>query len=348
MKESDSKTVSQIGERGLIERLTAICGTPKSEQVIIGIGDDTAALKLPDGRILLATCDIQLEDIHFTRSAFSPHQIGRRAIAVNISDIAAMGGVPTLALVSMALPEDYPVGDFDEIFCGMRDMMTEYGGSIIGGNLTRADGKLAIDVFLLGEAEPGRLTKRSGARPGDAIYTTCTLGMSAAGLDILEKFGLSYPKEFEGPVKAHLEPQPRVREAQKLVKSGAVTAMIDVSDGLATDLWHICEQSRTGAEIYQAAIAIPAEIEEAAILSSKSALDYILNGGEDYELLFAVEAEACDRIEKLASAHDFAVKRIGKVLPERSGVWLVAKDQRRTAIQPLGWDHFVRGTLTAK
>jgi thiamine-monophosphate kinase len=334
-------TVGEIGEFGLIARLRAICaeGRGPGSEVLLGIGDDAAAFEAEPGRAVLATCDIQIENVHFRSACISPYQLGRRSVAVNQSDIASMGGEPTLALTSLTLPPQLSAESFDAIFRGMRDQMAEFSAAIVGGNLARGD-KLVVDVFMLGKADPGRILTRAGAAPGDAIYVTGEVGASAAGLALLSHSGGPPPAGLERLVEVHLQPTPRVREGMAIARAGLASAMIDISDGLAADLRHICEASRVGAELHQADVPYAEGIETVARMCGTDPWHYVLFGGEDYELLFTVRADVAERVADLARRLGTPVHRIGTILPPEQGMRLLALDGTRVPLTATGWDHF--------
>lgn len=340
-KTADRLAVAQIGEFGLIDRIKSICGPSASDDVIIGIGDDTAAIKISKNKVLLATCDIQVEDIHFKLDYINPYQLGKRAIAVNLSDIGSMGGKPTFALVSMALPKKMPVDNFDEIIQGMQDQMTEFSGSIIGGNLARTNQGLIIDIFMLGETNADRILTRSGAKVDDCIFTTGFAGSSAFGLKILQKFGKRYPAKYDRLVKKHFEPEPRIELALKLAETDLVTSMIDTSDGLGADLKHICVESGVGAELYQDEVPVDKLIDDYIAESDTDKWKQILFGGEDYELLFTAPIKCEDQIKKISKSPGISITKIGKITEPESGLTIIKDDGSRIAPDSEGWNHFV-------
>jgi thiamine-monophosphate kinase len=316
--------------------------------VTLGIGDDAAVLEPKPGKRLLATCDAQIEGVHFEWSLIGPYQLGRRAAAVNLSDIASMGGSPVAAFVSLALPPDLPLESFDRLFEGIRDAMASEGASVAGGNLARSD-KLVVDIFLLGEAD--RVLTRSGAKPGDVICVTGPLGGSAAGLDALrharahpdaaaagDTTGAAVDGRLAGIAGAYLDPRPHLREGRAIASSAFATSMIDVSDGLAADLGHLCDASGVGAEIDAAAVPIPEGIEEVSRRTGRAPLDYALFGGEDYALLFTARAAAGD-VEAWARGSTDGVRVIGRITSE-PGMRLVRPDGGTVPLRPGGWDHF--------
>ena len=339
---SSLQTVSQIGEFSLIERISQILPQSIPKDIIIGIGDDTAVIKIDDTRSLLATCDMQIEGTHFRMEHITPYQLGRRAMAVNLSDIASMGGRPMYALVSLGIPANMPLNTFDDVIKGMSDQLSEFDSFIIGGNLTRAYDKLVIDVFLLGEVPTDKIMTRAGAKSGDRIYVTGTLGGSAAGFYVLDEFGHSFPSEFAVMVQTHLQPIPKVWAGIKIAQSGFATSMIDISDGLAGDLFHICEISQVGAEIFQGHLPIPKNIDQVENIAGKTKYDLALSGGEDYELLFTVKSETpLQKIESIARETGVPITEIGRILPKADGCWLVDSKGNRQALQPKGWNHFI-------
>jgi len=335
------KPVSEIGEFSLIERIKKILPTASSSDLILGIGDDAAVIRIDEGRALVATCDILVEDVHFRLANINAYQLGRRAIAVNQSDIASMGGRPTFALVSLALPQNLPVDHFDELFRGMGDQMREFSGHIIGGNIARSKEGLMVDVFMLGEVDPRIMLTRSGARPDDRIMVTGRPGASGAGLMILEKYGSDYPRKFKALVNAHLQPKPRVETGQIIAATGIATAMIDVSDGLAADLNHICEASGEGAELDLACLPLPGNLAEVAALAGRKNWEMALFGGEDYELLFTVKPETTpEEIDRISNRSNTPITEIGRITGETGVMLGINSTGERMEIKPKGWDHF--------
>ncbi|MBD3233934.1 MAG: thiamine-phosphate kinase [candidate division Zixibacteria bacterium] len=339
-KKTKGLTVAGIGEFGLIDRIKSMINPSMSDNVIIGIGDDTAAIKIDENKVLLATCDIQVEDIHFKLDFISPYQLGKRAIAVNLSDIGSMGGKPTFALVSMALPKKMSVDNFDEVIRGMQDQMKQFSGSIIGGNLARTNQGLIIDIFMMGEAQAGRILTRSGAKAGNLIFTTGCAGSSAFGLKILQKFGKRFPAEYDRLVKKQLEPEPRIELACRLAESNFVTSMIDTSDGLGADLKHICDGSEVGAELYQDEIPVEELVDDYVAESEINKWKQILFGGEDYELLFTAPSKYEDQIKEISKSSGIPITKIGKITEPESGLAVIKDDGSRMVLDGEGWNHF--------
>ncbi len=334
-------TVAEIGEFPLIDRIRKILPPAGSGEVLVDMGDDTAVIRLDERRALLLTCDIQVEGRHFRLDRITPYQLGLRAMAANLSDIASMGGAPTYALVSLGVPGSFPVDRFDKLFEGMRDALSPHRAWIVGGNLARTEDVLVVDITLLGEADPARVLTRAGARPGDRVFVTGTLGASGAGLEVLRAFGTAYPAQFEEMVRRHLSPTARVELGQRIARSGLATAMIDLSDGAASDLFHVCTRSGVGAEIREDRLPLPAHMGEIAQRCGRSTTDLALHSGEDYELLCTVPAAVPEEeVRSLAEGSDVSITAIGTITERSEGYRLVDSRGNRTALAPAGWDHF--------
>ncbi|MDW8067281.1 MAG: thiamine-phosphate kinase [Anaerolineae bacterium] len=332
--------VRDLGEFGLIDRIARSL-PPPGEGVIVGIGDDVAVLRGSD-RHVLATCDIQVEGVHFLREKITPYQLGRKAVAINVSDIAAMGGIPRYLLVSLVLPKETEVEFVDGLYEGMREECSRWGAEIVGGNMAHSPGGVIVDLFLLGEVEPDRLLRRSGARVGDRVLVTGTLGDSAAGLTLLlrsEATGSDVHRAFV--LRRHLTPTPRLWEGRAISRSGLGTAAIDVSDGLASDIGHICETSGVGVHLWADAIPVSDAARAIAAAVGADPLEWALFGGEDYELLFTAPA---DRAEDLAhwvqEETGTPVSIIGEIVPADQGMTLVRADGSVLPLRKGGWDHF--------
>lgn len=266
-------TIADVTERALIARLRARVPAPRPD-VLLGIGDDAAVVAPARGMVDVITTDALVEDIHFRRDWASPRDIGEKAVAVNLSDLAAMGAAPRAILLSLILPAAMTVDDFDALIDGALSAATHARASLIGGNLSRSPGPLVVDVTAMGVVRPRRVLRRSGARPGDRLFVTGALGASAAGLASLSAGRDDVPD----CVAAHLRPQPRLRTGVIVARTRAASACMDLSDGLADAVRQICDASACGAEIAGGAIPRHPRATEAQALT----------GGEDYELLFAV------------------------------------------------------------
>lgn len=335
--------VKDIGEFGLIERIARLlpCRAP---DVVVGIGDDVAVLKGVSPDYLLATCDCQVESIHFNRDLITAQQLGRRVVAVNVSDIAAMGGEPSWALVSLVLPEETDIGYVDSLYEGMRTELAEFGGVVVGGNVSRSPDRLMIDFFLLGRVPPERMLLRSGARAGDVVLVTGHPGDSRAGLECLRRPELTIEPEHREPLLSrHLTPRARLAEGRLLASTGKVHAMADVSDGLAADLRHICKASGTGFRIVADRLPISPACRHTAEGACEDATEWALTGGEDYELVFTTAPEAAPALQRLLEEETGTTSTIvGEILQDPTRSEIVMPDGSTRGLPPssVGWDHF--------
>jgi len=334
--------VSEIGEFGLIDLLAKMVNRARGKQesaahrLIIGIGDDTAAWH-GDTSIQLATVDSLIQDTHFTLDTASWEEVGWKSLAVNLSDIAAMGGLPEYALVSLALPYDTEVVNVTDLYQGMIELARQFDVAIIGGNVSSAP-QLAVHVTVLGTAgnQERQILTRSSARPGDSVAVTGCLGAAAAGLEMLNK-NLAFELEVASALrKAFLKPCPRIAEGQLLVEHG-VRAAIDISDGLLADLGHVCQASQVSARIQVDRVPIAPEVK--ANFGAR-AFELALAGGEDYELLFTGNSEIIDSVRKAASC---PITVIGEILAGKAGeVNLVDSNGEPVSLPSAGWDHFTK------
>ncbi len=331
-------TLAALGERGLITRLRQRLPAPGPE-VLLGIGDDAAAIRW-DGSTLLLTTDTLLEGIHFRRSTATLRDIGAKAIAVNVSDIAAMGGEPRYALLALALPPSLPVDEVDALYAGVQEMAGRHGVTVVGGDTCAALEGVVLSVTLVGRVA-GAPLRRSGARPGDAILVTGSLGAAAAGLAVLERGdGGLPPAVVAAVVGPHRVPTPRVAESGVIRASGWATAMIDLSDGLATDLGHIAAESRVGARVELDLVPVSDATRRVAEVQGVDPLCWALSGGEDYELLFTAEPGRAAELAHLVTARTGTpVHRIGEVRPAAEGVRFVDRQGHARPVAP-GFDHF--------
>ena len=332
--------ISDLGEFGLIDRIRKTASR-NTERAPIGIGDDAAALVLSPAAVLLATTDMLLEGVHFDLATTDLFSLGWKSAAVNLSDIAAMGGAPRFCLTALGIPPSLTVEDIREFYRGVNACLKKFGAVLVGGDTCRSRKGFTISAALLGEIERKRIITRSGARAGDLIFVTGTLGDSAAGLELMKAGIPGAGSRVQGAarrlVEKHLRPVPRVVEGRKLAVSGIASAMIDVSDGLSSDLGHICEQSRVGVEIVAEKIPLSKHVLSLRNLR-RPALEYALSGGEDYELLFTVPREKAGRLRSIR----FEVTEIGRVV-QGTGMRLVGDDGRRTPFRASGYDHFRAG-----
>lgn len=339
--EVQAMQLSEVGEFGLIHRLSSIIGGRSGDAsgITLGLGDDAAAFRPPEGRLLVATADMLVEGIHFRRDWMSSRALGWKSLAVNLSDIAAMGAEPHFALVCIAVDPATSVEYVEGLYAGMQELAARFGTRIAGGDTVRSRAGVTLSVTVVGSVEPERLATRDGARPGDVLVVTGSLGDSAAGCAAL----LAGPKATEtvppAVLEAHRLPQPRVAEARAAVATDAVTALMDISDGLAGDLHHICEESGVGAEVDAAALPISDACREAAARLRLDPLQLALTGGEDYELLLAVTPEHVDEVRAVvAGATGTATSVVGKIQP--AGCALLLPDGTRAPLPVKGFQHF--------
>ncbi|HEU5228291.1 MAG TPA: thiamine-phosphate kinase [Ktedonobacteraceae bacterium] len=335
--------MASLGEFELIARLTQ--QLPTRADVVLGAGDDCAMLDLGGRDLLLLTCDSQVEGVHFSLQLSSPEQIGRKALAINLSDIAAMGGEPRYALVSLILPRQPSFTILDGIYAGLRQEAERYATAIVGGNIAGA-GKgeeLIIDITLVGTVERDHALVRSGARVGDILCVTGTLGNSAAGLHTLLHVDQQYPEEALAYVQErHRAPHARVHEGRVLgqLGPGIITAMLDISDGLSGDLAHICERSGVGARIELAHLPLTPQLRIIAERSGCDPLAWALHGGEEYQLLFTVAPGHEHTVsEAVRTATGTPVTKIGIICPAEEGMQIVYPDGHQEGLPMQSWDH---------
>ena len=263
------------------------------------VGDDCAVVPQSSDLDLVVTTDLLVEGVDFRLDWTSPELLGHKALAVSLSDVAAMGGKPKWSLTSIGVPETLWNSDFiDRFYKGWHALADGYGVVLIGGDVSRSPDKFVVDSVVGGQVPRGKAILRSGARPGDAIFVTDSLGGAAGGLQLLEK-GIQYVDASDWQqrlIERQLVPLPRVAEGGMLLEKGIVNSMIDLSDGLSSDLHHICEASGVGAEIEAAAIPVDDDLKQFTS-SSREQLDFALHGGEDFELLFTVPEEKISELE---------------------------------------------------
>jgi thiamine-monophosphate kinase len=317
------------GEFALIDRLARRLPTTHPD-LSVGIGDDAAVIgrTFANGDYLLVTTDMLVENCHFKRNWATPMQIGAKSVACNVSDIAAMGGSPTFMFVSLVLSADSDVAWVEALYQGMADACRRYGVVLAGGDTTHGDA-VTISITLLGRVSASNLRLRSHARPGELLCVTGHLGGSAAGLAMLAA-GLT-PSDYLRD--KHLEPDCRLDVAPAIAP--LAHAMIDISDGLAAEVNHICDQSGTGAEIIAADIPIHPSVREAGRLTAKDPLTFALSGGEDFELLFSISPENRLRLEE----NGVGAIAVGRVTAAASGRILVFPDGNKTLLSG-GYNHF--------
>jgi len=297
-------SLGQLGEFRLLKRLekTIYRGDKNEKRILVDIGDDAFAVSFSKSKILVATNDVLVENVHFRRNWIQPQELGYKALTVNLSDLAAMGGAsPLYAFVGLAMPGDISVDFVDKLYTGMNKVCKEYGFIIAGGDTVSSNKDIVISITLLGEIERKRLISRSGAKPGDLVFVTGTFGDSAAGLNILEKKGRASGLMEENLINKHILPIARMKTAELLAKTGYVTSMIDSSDGLAASLNFISDRSGVGIDADVQKIPISAELWKYSLINPKiNPIDLALNGGEDYELVFTAKPSLLRKIKNIS------------------------------------------------
>lgn len=327
------------GENAVIKLIESKYGGLADARVVVGLGDDAALLRTDGDKLLIVTTDLLVEGTHFRRDIIDPYSLGWKSVAVNISDIAAMGGVPTWAFVSIALP-DMDVSFVEALYEGMNAVSSKFGSRIIGGDTNRVNGNIVINVTQLGQIEEDRAALRKTAKPGDRILVTSTLGDSLAGFKLLDRLGLeSAQRDNTQAVERHIRPVPRIPEARAAVETGAVHAMMDISDGLAIDLGKMCEASGVGAKIYADRLPISSALRAAADALGLDPVSLAASGGEDYELLFAAAPSDAETLaHTIEDTTGTAVSDIGEFV-EGTGAILLQQDGQETPLRA-GWTHF--------
>jgi thiamine-monophosphate kinase len=331
------KTLAELGEFGLIERIRRKVQVGQ-RSVVLGIGDDCAAFRLPPGKLCLLTTDALVQGVHFDLSYLSYRDLGWRALAVNLSDIAAMAGRAVGALVTLALPQGMKVRETDELYAGMFELARTFRVDLVGGDTVRSP-VLVLNLTVWGEVEKAKMATRSGAKPGDLLLVTGELGGAQAGLEVLSGAvpGITEP----GPIlERHRRPMPRLREAQALNRAGGVRAMIDISDGLASECQHLAKESRVGIELWEEKIPMLPVTRRVARAKDLSDIDLALFGGDDYELLFTAPERRAGKLQDALTKLGTRATVIGRIAPGRPGVMMVTKSGERKKITRAGFDHF--------
>lgn len=345
--------LSELGESAFLEEL---CGRfPADARVPIGIGDDAAAVAVPDGESVLLSVDVLVEGTHFTRETLPPRFVGRKAVAASVSDIAAMGGDGLGVLLSLVVSGDPDVETLWAMVEGASEQAGALGMALVGGNVAASDGAIVVDVTACGVTVSGRALRRDGARAGDGIYVSGKIGASACGLELLRRGAvlspggsLVVPESLrDGPIafaeeciRAHMDPAPRLALGRTLNQQTIASACIDISDGLAIDLTRLCKASGVGARIEEPSLPIHPGVLAWGRSWDRDPTEIALSGGEDYELLFT--AAETKKLETLRSASELAITRIGEVQSARASMDLVRRDGTVEPLSSRGWDHFRR------
>ena len=324
-------TVGDTGEFGIIERISRTLQS--SPTVVTGAGDDCAVLRFGE-RLMLVSCDMFIENVHFQRDYAAADEIGWKAAASCLSAIAAMGGQPMFVLTALACPADTKAHYIETLYRGVSAVVSRFGAVIVGGDTSVSHQGIMLDLTVVGQAVGNRCLTRRGARPGDVLAVTGPLGLAAAGLHALRN-------GYDAPVlcRAHKQPRPRVPEGQWLCSQPFAHAMIDISDGLAQDAGHIAESSHMGVNIDPAKLVVTPELRAYCDEHGLDPLEFILHGGEDYELAFAMEEEHSGKaIEAFGNEFRTNVSVLGEFTTEWTGVRLEGNP-----LPAKGYDHFQNG-----
>jgi thiamine-monophosphate kinase len=342
-----STDVSRLGERGLIERIRRRLPVPPPA-LVVGVGDDAAVSEVDRGSLMVLTTDALVEGVHFDRRFSTPTDIGYKALAVNVSDVAAMGGAPRLALLSLILPPSLSIDVVDGILDGLLEAAAEARVAIAGGNIARSPGPLAIDVTVTGSVRPRRILTRGGGRAGDRLYVSGTVGAAAAGLAWLREHasgadgadGRQIPNDdgLAECVRRHRRPGPRTRLGSLLGRTRAASACMDLSDGLADAVRQVAEASGTGARIVASRVPIHPGAARWFESRGQDALEASLAGGDDYELLFAMSSRVRGRLRLVErQARGVPLTHIGELTAD--GAIVIERDGT-TRLLPAGFEHF--------
>jgi len=322
------ETIGDIGEFGLIERIARV--TPSASCVVEGIGDDCAVVRAANG-LLLVSCDLFLEGIHFSLETARPRDIGWKAAASALSDIAAMGGRPLCCVVSLACPADCEVAVLESVYAGLVEAAACCEAAVVGGDTARTAERILLDVTAIGEPAAGRYLTRKGAQPGDLLAVTGRLGLAAAGLCALE-----HAHDAPELTRAHHRPTPRIKEGQWLAARPDVHAMIDISDGLVQDAGHLAEAGEVGVDIDPALLRPAPALARYCDEHSRDPVSFMLSGGEDYELAFAISMQSAGEIlEAFRAEFHTGIATVGAFTGAWPGVRVGGKPPSQS-----GFDHF--------
>lgn len=341
--------VSDLGEFGLIAQMRTALGQSRDEAVVAGIADDAAVYRVAGeagaGRVHVITTDALVEGVHFNRAFMPMEHLGVKALAVNVSDVVAMNARPRYATVALGLPRNVYAEQVQQLYRGLQRAAAHYGVTVVGGDTVSA-GQLTLSVTVVGEADEEAVVYREGARPGDVLCVTGDLGASYAGLKVLadqhhrlEREGDAFRPEvdtFSYVIQRHLAPQARLEALDHWAAAGVQPrALIDVSDGLASEVHHLCEAGDVGARLFGAALPIEVQTRQVADRFEEDVDVYALFGGEDYELLFALPP---DEVDRLGDDFDFSV--VGEVTEASEGVHVNTPEGQAVRLRPGGFDHF--------
>jgi len=331
--------LKQIGEFEFIKKISSDC-LVRPDHVVKAIGDDAAAFYQDSDTLTLVTTDMLVERIHFLKESVSGFNLGYKSLAVNLSDIAAMGGTAGEAFVCLAIPEDCSMDYLEDFYLGIKTLAKKFKVNILGGDTTGSKNDLIINISVVGSVPKDEIMKRDGAKPGDVIYSAGFLGDSRAGLNLILNNIAVNSTELKRLRKAHLLPEPQLEEGRFLAQMKRVHSAIDISDGLSSDLYHILCQSRRGAKIYAEKIPVSKHLEFFCSRFGFNSIEFALSGGEDYKLLFTVSPAYSDEVaEKFQKKFNRKIYPIGRIT-ESERVDLILPDGGTRPLSSSGWDHF--------
>ncbi|MCA9484488.1 MAG: thiamine-phosphate kinase [Nitrospina sp.] len=344
MKRKSKSPLSKLGEFGLIDRIQNRQAFA-SKSVVRGIGDDCAVYRTSPGRFQVITTDALVENVHFIRKSHPPELLGRKTLAVSLSDLAAMGAKPILAVLALGVPRTLDLKFLDRFFAGFHGMCREFSVELAGGDTVRSPKEFWVSLTLVGDVPAKRFFTRSGAKAGHVLMVTGTLGDSALGLKLLSGKTGTPPisqKEKSFLMQRHFDPEPRIDFSRKIAASSIrVSSMIDVSDGLVQDLGHLCHMSGKGADLDGAAVPRSKQFEK--VIKNKNLDEFPLcfEGGEDYELLFTTPPEDVKKIITVAKKVGLPVSEIGKITRHPGRIRLLQENESPKHLKPTsGYNHF--------
>lgn len=341
--------MARLDEFKLIQKLTDRKQSRSFQQkrgVIVGVGDDAAVAHITAQAQLVMSCDTMVEGIHFNRWTMEDEDIGFKALAANISDMAAMGAIPKYALVSISVPKRVSDYRLKRIYSGLYECAEIYGVAVVGGDTTSAPHDFSLSVTIIGEVEAGKALLRSKAVHDDCVFITGLIGRSAVGLDYLMQCKqpnlrlCDIPEPMRAIVLAHRRPKPSVEAGRILLRSGLCHALNDISDGLASEAWEIAEASNVGIVLDETSIPVPADLRGYAMKRNKSPLDWMLYGGEDYVLIGTLPSHDMPRVQRAFAAAQIDLYMIGKVTHNFKGVQLIDKEGNVEQVSKKGYQHF--------
>lgn len=325
-----------ISEFELIAKLAKTLPRPSS-RVLLGIGDDAAVVRLKNSKSLL-TVDSLVEGIHFDFAFCKPEEVGHKALAVNLSDIAAMGGKPLAAVVSLGVSSIVGLETLEKVYKGISQLAKNVSIDVVGGNITSSPERLFISITVVGESA-GKILTRSGAQSGDVIFVTGELGEAAAGLSLLKKQGRKAVTQYRKLTDKYLKPRPRLECGEIFAGRPAVHSLIDISDGLSSELWHLAKASSAKLTINEERLPYGKQLEAAAKKFKINRLDWLLSGGEDYELLGTCSRKDWPKIQQKIGKKGISIHQIGTVSAGKPSVYLREISGAEIPIRSTGWNH---------